>query len=254
MYNNSQEIIIKEVAKIISKGEVVAFTGAGISAESGIPPFRGSEGLWEKYNPEEYAYIESFITHPEKVWEMLREIYKSFIKAKPNIAHLVLAEMEQKGILKGLITQNIDGLHQKAGSKKVIELHGTGDKLICLKCLSEVEFKEEFIKIFPFPRCNSCGFPLKPKVTFFGEPLSQQALSSAYELVQACKTLLIIGTSGVVVPAAYIPYKAKRSGAIIVEINLEETPYTSSISDYFLKGKAGEILSKLKLHLEALIC
>lgn len=250
MHNNSQEDIIKKIAQIIISGEVVAFTGAGISVESGIPAFRGSQGLWKKYDPEEYAYLEAFLNYPEKVWQMLREIYNLLLEAKPNPAHLVLSNMEKMGILKAVITQNIDNLHQRAGSRKVIELHGTGEKLICLKCYHEISFEERLLEILPFPRCKNCNFPLKPKVVFFGEPLPQEALSEAFYLAQNCRVLIIIGTSGMVTPAAYIPYRAKKSGATIIEINLEETPYTSSISDFFLEGKAGEILSKLEKYLK----
>lgn len=250
MYNNSQEEIIKKVAQIMILGEVVAFTGAGISVESGIPAFRGSQGLWKKYDPEEYAYIEAFLNHPERVWQMLREVYSLLLKAEPNSAHLVLSDLEKMGILKAVITQNIDNLHQRAGSKKVIELHGTGEKLICLKCYREIPFTEKLLEILPFPKCKSCNFPLKPKVVFFGEPLPQEALSEAFYLAQNCRVLIIIGTSGMVIPAAHIPYRAKKSGATIIEINLKETPYTSSISDFFLKGRAGEILSKLEKYLK----
>ena len=237
--------LMKEVADLIKQGGVVAFTGAGISVESGIPPFRGAKGLWSKYNPEEYAYIETFLRNPEKVWIMLREMYRCFSEAKPNLAHLVLAEFETKGYLEAVITQNIDSLHQKAGSKKVIELHGSGDRLVCLDCKKEYPFIEEYLKLTPYPKCKRCNKPLKPAIVFFGEPLPEKALSQAFELVKSCKVLIVIGTSGVVYPAAYLPYEAKRSGAKIIEINPEESAYTNSITDYFFKEKAGEFFKNL---------
>ncbi len=242
--------LIKKVAEEIKeKKEVVAFTGAGISVESGIPAFRGSQGLWEKYDPEQYAHILTFLNEPAKVWKMLKEMFSIALKAKPNIAHIVLAEMEKKHYLKAVITQNVDGLHQEAGNQKVIELHGNGRFLVCISCYSKFLFVEEYLNIEPYPVCEICKGPLKPDVVFFGESLPEKALSSAYELAESCKIFLIIGTSGLVYPAAQIPYYAKSKGATVVEINLGGTPYTYKITDYFLKGKAGEILAKLSDYL-----
>lgn len=246
---NLEEFIKKVAEEIRKKKEVVAFTGAGISVESGIPAFRGSQGLWEKYDPEEYAYISAFLKEPAKVWKMLREMFSIALKAKPNVAHLVLAEMEKKNFLKAVITQNVDGLHQEAGSQKVIELHGSGRNLVCLSCYSKVPFLEEYLEVEPYPVCKTCKKALKPDVVFFGEPLPEEALSSAYELAKSCKIFLIIGTSGIVYPAAQIPYYAKAKGATIVEVNLWESSYTYKITDFFLKGKAGEILAKLSEYL-----
>ncbi|HAA84166.1 MAG TPA: RNA polymerase subunit sigma [Thermodesulfobacterium commune] len=247
---NRKEELVKEVVELIKQGGIVAFTGAGISVESGIPPFRGAKGLWTKYNPEEYAYIETFIKNPEKVWMMLREMYQCFKEAKPNPAHLVLAELENRGYLEAVITQNIDNLHQKAGSKKVIELHGSGESLVCLNCGKKYRFTEEFLKMFPCPKCEKCGKALKPEIVFFGEPLPEEALNQAFELIKRCKALIIIGTSGVVYPAAYLPYEAKRSGAKIIEVNPEESAYTESITDYFFKERAGEFFEEFKRFLE----
>ncbi|MCS7279507.1 MAG: NAD-dependent deacylase [Thermodesulfobacteriaceae bacterium] len=244
------EKLIREVAEEINKNkEVVAFTGAGISVESGIPAFRGSQGLWEKYDPEEYAYISVFLRNPAKVWKMLRDMFSIALQAKPNTAHLVLAEMEKKGYLKAIITQNVDGLHQEAGSQKVIELHGNGRFLVCLSCHNRVPFLREHLEIEPYPVCQTCQKALKPDVVFFGEPLPEEALNSAYALAKSCKIFLIVGTSGVVYPAAQIPYYAKSKGATIVEVNLWESSYTYKLTDFFLKGKAGEIFDKLSKYL-----
>lgn len=247
---NRKEELVKEVVELIKQGGIVAFTGAGISVESGIPPFRGAKGLWTKYNPEEYAYIGTFLRNPEKVWMMLREIYQCFKEATPNPAHLVLADLENKGYLEAVITQNIDNLHQKAGNKKVIELHGTGESLTCLDCGKRYKFFEEFVNMFPYPKCEKCGKALKPEIVFFGEPLPEEALTQAFELVKRCKVLIVIGTSGVVYPAAYLPYEAKRSGAKIIEVNPEESAYTESITDYFFKERAGEFFEEFKRFLE----
>jgi len=237
---------IKEVANLIKNSKyTVAFTGAGISVESGIPTFRGSQGLWSKYDPEEYAYIEAFLRNPSKVWKMLREMYEVILSAKPNPAHKVLSELEKVGYLKTVITQNIDGLHQEAGSRNVIEFHGNCKWLFCLNCGKREKIDRKLISRLPYPECPDCKAPLKPEVVFFGEPIPFNAKIMAEEEAKNCEVMLIIGTSGVVYPAAELPYIAKTKGAKIVEINLEETPYTSSITDYFLQGKASEILEKI---------
>jgi len=238
--------LYKEVADLIKTSKhSLAFTGAGISVESGIPTFRGSQGLWSKYDPEEFAHIESFIRNPAKVWKMIREMFMILFEAKPNLAHEILAEMEKRGYLKAVITQNIDGLHQLAGSKNVIEYHGNCKWLLCLSCGKKEEIKKELIEMLPYPKCKECETPLKPDVIFFGEAIPFEAKKRAEREVKECDLLLIIGTSGVVYPASQLPYMAKLNKATIVEINLEETSYTHSITDYFFKGKASEILFKI---------
>jgi len=240
--------LYKEIADLIKNSKYsLAFTGAGISVESGIPTFRGSQGLWSKYDPEEFAHIDSFIRNPAKVWKMIREMFTIIFEAKPNPAHEILAEIEKRGYLKAVITQNIDGLHQLAGSKNVIEYHGNCKWLLCLNCGKKEEVKRELIEMLPYPKCKECEAPLKPDVVFFGEAIPFEAKKRAEKEVQRCDLLLIIGTSGVVYPASQLPYMAKLNKATIIEINLEETPYTHSITDYFLKGKAEEILFKIFL-------
>ncbi len=222
----------------------IALTGAGISAESGIPTFRGAQGLWSKYDPDEYAHISSFRRNPEKIWHMLRELILVLKDAEPNPAHICLAELEKRGILKCVITQNVDGLHQKAGSKNVIEFHGTNSRLICLNC-PDVVVDAYSLDYKEFPRCPNCGSLLKPDVVFFGEPIPPDALARSFEEARKCDLCLVIGTSAVVYPAADIPFVAKRNGAKIVEINPETTGLTRSITDYIILGKAGEVFSKL---------
>jgi NAD-dependent deacetylase len=236
----------KALAKLIQeKGYVVAFTGAGISVDSGIPAFRGGQGLWEKYDPMEYAEIRAFYRNPEKVWIMLREMSEVIFESKPSPAHLALGVLERKGILKAVITQNVDGLHQEAGNTNVIEYHGNHRWLVCPSCSKRIPLAREVVSIRPYPKCEKCDTVLKPDVVFFGEGIPMVAAVSANEEADLCNTLLIIGTSGVVYPAAEIPFTAKSKGATIIEINVEDTPFTSSITDYFLKGTASEILPKI---------
>ncbi len=176
---------------------------------------------------------------------MLREMFELIFNAKPNPAHIVLAELEKLGYLKSVITQNIDGLHQLAGNKNVIEFHGNCRFLVCLNCGKRENIKKELIETLPYPSCPNCKSPLKPDVVFFGEPIPFKAKSKAEAEAKTCDLMLVIGTSGIVFPAGEIPYIAKTTGAKIIEINLEETPYTYSITDYFLKGKASEILTEI---------
>ena len=222
---------------------VLALTGAGISTESGIPAFRGSQGLWERYDPEEYAHISSFLRNPKKVWGMLKELYGIMKEAQPNPAHEALALLEEHGLLKGVITQNVDGLHQRAGSKRVIEFHGSGETLICLSC-GRV-FKTDEVSLEDLPPTCPCGGLLKPQIVFFGEPIPPQVLDEAFQEADRCDLMLVVGTSAQVYPAAQLPYKVAERGGRIVEINLEETPLTRELSTIFLKGSASQILPRL---------
>lgn len=240
----------KEVAQLIRDlGHVVAFTGAGISVDAGIPAFRGGQGLWEKYDPMEYAHIQSFLSTPAKVWIMLREMAAVIFEAKPTPAHLALSELERLGSLGAVITQNVDGLHQIAGNSDVIEYHGNHRRLICPHCSKKVPFTEDLAAIFPYPTCDHCGEALKPDVVFFGEQIPFSEAVRASDAAKNCRILLIIGTSGVVYPAAELPYTAHSNGAKVVEINVSPTPFTSSICDYFLEGSASDVLPKVMQHM-----
>ena len=234
------------MARLIKeKGQVVAFTGAGISVESGIPAFRGGQGLWEKYDPMEYAHISSFLTEPEKVWCMLREMGETILKAAPSGAHKALGALEKAGLLSAVITQNVDGLHQMAGNTNVIEYHGSHRRLICPTCSKTGPFTDEVLSVMPFPVCERCGTALKPDVVFFGEGIPVAAMARADQEATSCKIMLIIGTSGVVYPAADIPFMASRMGAKIVEINVSPTPFTSAITHHFLGGGASEAMAAI---------
>lgn len=236
----------QKVAELVKeKGYVVAFTGAGISADSGIPTFRGGQGLWEKYDPMEYAHIRVFNSNPEKVWVMLREMSEVILSAKPSPAHLALSELETKGFLKAVITQNVDGLHHIAGNNNVIEYHGNHRWLVCMSCSKRTPLSHELISVVPYPRCEKCNGVLKPDVVFFGEGIPMLEMIRANEEANRCNIMFVIGTSGVVYPAAEVPYMVKSRGATIVEINISPTPFTSSISDYFFEGTASQILPRI---------
>lgn len=235
--------LLEQAADIIIKGNFnIALTGAGISVESGIPDFRGKGGLWTKYDPAEYATVAAFKEDPEKVWKMIKEMDELLVKAKPNKAHISLAELEKMGYLHGIITQNVDNLHQAAGSTNVIEYHGTSKTLSCPWC-GKGYHKEEKKGEYP-PKCE-CGKILKPDIVFFGEPIPRQAMARSFEMASRAGVLLIIGTSAVVSPANTIPSIAKKNGAKVVEVNKERTWLTDSITDIFLQGSAGEIIEEI---------
>jgi len=234
--------LIQRAAKDILKSKkTVAFTGAGISVESGIPAFRGAQGLWKRYDPEEYAHIDAFHMDPGKVWLMIKEMFALIMTAKPNPAHLGLAELERMGLLASVITQNVDGLHQAAGNTNVIEFHGNHNTLSCLRCATKVDGSS--LKLEDLPAlCPSCSSLLKPDVVFFGEPIPWRAQVFSSSEAQSCTAMLVIGTSAVVYPAATIPITAKGRGATVIEINMEPTAMTDETSDYLIEGSAGEII------------
>jgi NAD-dependent deacetylase len=234
--------LIQRAAKdILNSKKTIAFTGAGISVESGIPDFRGAEGLWQKYDPEEYATIHAFHSNPDKVWLMLKEMFSLVMTAEPNPAHIGLVELERMGYLSSVITQNVDGLHQAAGNKNVIEFHGSHRTLSCLKCSTKIDGLSLSPKDLP-PRCSRCSSLLKPDVVFFGEPIPWEAQVMSFKESKSCRAILVIGTSAVVYPAATIPITAKERGATVIEINKEPTAMTDQISDYLICGSAGEII------------
>ena len=237
----NHQLIQRAAKDILQSKKTIAFTGAGISVESGIPDFRGAEGLWQKYDPEEYAHIHAFYSNPDKVWLMLKEMFLLIMNAKPNPAHIGLAELERMGLLSSIVTQNVDGLHQAAGSKNVIEFHGSHRTLSCPKCSTKIEGASLTLEDLP-PRCSRCSSLLKPDVVFFGEPIPWEAQIMSFKESKSCSAVLVIGTSVVVYPAATIPVMAKENGATVIEINKEPTPITDETSDYLICGSAGEII------------
>lgn len=237
--------LYEKAAAVIKKSKaLIALTGAGHSVESGIPDFRSPGGLWDRFDPMEYAHIDSFRRNPEKVWELVFALRKITDNAKPNAGHNALARLEEIGLLKAVITQNIDNLHQAAGNKNVIEFHGNASVLECLDCGSS--YRSDEIKIEnKAPLCLKCGRILKPGFIFFGEMIPRDALLNSEQLAGASDAILVVGTSAVVHPAAGIPYRAKQNGATVIELNLERTVLTSSITDIFLQGNIITTLPRL---------
>ena len=225
----------------------LAMTGAGISAESGIPTFRGEGGLWTKYDPVKVSSIDSFMADPEAYWKVSRDRGRVALAAKPNPGHITLAAMESAGRLAAIVTQNTDGLHQDAGSKRVIELHGSGRAVECLDCKqreprSEVQAR---LDIEMPPRCRNCGsIFLKPTVVLFGEPMPAAAVHDAFELAAMTDVVLVVGSSLVVYPAAEVPLAALRAGARMVIINAEPTPF-DRIANVVIHGRSGEVLPQI---------
>jgi NAD-dependent deacetylase len=230
--------------ELINKSSyIVAFTGAGISVESGIAPFRGENGIWNKYE-EKLFDIDYFTNHIEEAWDMLCDgFYEGTLKAKPNEAHKVLAQMEAMGKLKSIITQNIDDLHTKAGSKTVYELHGNAAKLSCLK--DGLKYKATDFDLKTAPRCKKCGNILKPDFVFFGEQLPQVDLAKSLEDAKKCDLMIVIGSTGLVYPAASMPQIAKQNGAKIIEINPNKTVYTNTLTDIFIQSGAVAAMTEI---------
>ncbi|SDB89831.1 SIR2 family NAD-dependent protein deacylase [Williamwhitmania taraxaci] len=236
---------IEQAAQAIRQSSyTVAFTGAGISAESGIPPFRGEKGIWNRYDPKvlELSY---FYAHPEVSWQAIREIFYDFFgKAKPNAAHLALAQLEAAGYLKSIITQNIDNLHQEAGSSRIFEFHGNSHTLVCTRCHAHYRIGEISLEVLP-PLCTKCGALLKPNFVFFEEGIPEQAYAGSVEASENAQVMVVVGTTGEVYPAATMVSIAKQHGAKIIEINLESSAFTHRYTDIFIGGKAGEVLPQL---------
>lgn len=229
----------------------MVLTGAGISVESEIPPFRGPGGLWSKYDPMEYGHIETLKRDPEKAWILLWDIIRSSSGAKPNEAHRSLARMEKKGWIGPVVTQNVDGLHILGGSSDVLEIHGNVRRMYCQQCGREEELVVERIDEFK-PLCE-CGGWKRPDIVFFGEALPDDVFGRSLKAASEYKSILIIGTSGIVYPAAMIPEEVKLRGGAVVEINPSRTPYTDRSTDQFIKAPATVGVVALERALERLM-
>lgn len=225
---------------------VVFFTGAGISAESGIPTFRGAEGIWKKFNPQELASFEGFMKNPALVWEWYKYRKQIVHNSEPNTGHLAIAELQKFIPNVIVITQNIDNLHRRAGSKKIYELHGNIEKNFCIKC--KKRYDDEVDLSADVPTCT-CGGMIRPDVVWFGEYLPQDQFTAAEQAAENCAVFIAAGTSAVVYPAAGLIFTAKQAGAYIIEINIEETEI-SRFADVSFFNKSGivipEILKELK--------
>jgi len=228
--------------EIFSLKSLLVLTGAGVSQESGIPTFRGEEGLWKNYNPQELATPYAFEKNPKLVWEWYNFRREIILKAKPNPAHFGIKKLEDIIPEFLLVTQNVDDLHKEAGSKKILELHGNIFRTRCTKC-NRKEFKKEILREIP-PKCKDCGGLLRPDVVWFGESIDEEIFSKVLDFSLKCEAILVVGTSAVVYPAASIPFIFKNNGGKVFEINLEPTQI-SEIADISIFGKAGEIFQKL---------
>jgi len=243
---------IEEIARLIlTSKRIVIFAGAGLSTESGIPDFRSPGGVWDRYDPEDLNF-QNFLSSEasrEKYWQMATEMYEPMKKAQPNLAHLAIAEMEGLGKLDCVITQNIDGLHFKAGNSedKVIQLHGTAMYVSCLTCgkrYDRDEIQERLRKGLKAPYCDACGGPLKPATISFGQSMPEKETQEAYHRSSLSDLFFVISSSLVVQPAASMPLVAKRNGAKLVIINRDPTSY-DDMADLVIHGQAGPIMDNI---------
>ncbi|MEW6051646.1 MAG: NAD-dependent deacylase [Candidatus Zixiibacteriota bacterium] len=236
--------MLKKIARVIRQSRrCVVLTGAGISAESGVPTFRGKEGLWGKFRPEELATMGAFLANPKIVWEWYNWRRQLIAKVEPNAGHYALAEMSRWFRSFTLVTQNVDNLHRLAGSTEVLELHGNIYRNKCAKCGRLFEETEE-IEPSRIPACRYCGGAIRPDVVWFGEMLPEDVIDLAFRRSEEADLFLSVGTSALVHPAATLPVVAKRHGAVLVEINPEPTPL-SELADYAIQQPAGQALPAL---------
>ena len=224
---------------ILESQPCVVLTGAGVSTESGIPDFRSRTGIWRQYDPMEYATIDAFRRDPAKVWEFYAKRLGVLAEARPNAAHVALAELERSGLVEAVVTQNVDRLHQQAGSVNVVEVHGSIRTASCLACGHREGF-ERVVSLLPVPECADCGAVLKPDVVMFGELMPATELDRAFELVRAAGLLLVVGSSLEVYPVAALPEEAAR----LAIVNRGETPYDRR-ADVKIDASAGETLSQV---------
>jgi NAD-dependent deacetylase len=246
-------VTVERAAELLSAARKgVAFTGAGVSAESGIPTFRGVGGLWTKYDPVKVSSIDSFMQDPTAYWMVSKERGAIALAARPNPGHLALVALEAAGFLVAIVTQNTDGLHQASGSRRVVEVHGSSRTVQCLDCgirESRAVVQARLAVQMP-PQCKSCGGThLKPSVVLFGEPMPVAAMHEALALAQSADVMLVVGSSLVVHPAADIPLAAVRSGATLIIVNAEPTPF-DSLAEVVIHGRAGEVLPEILSQVE----
>lgn len=244
------EIKAELASKLKEAKSLLFFTGAGISAESGISTFRGKDGLWNKLKPEELANFNAFMKNPEMVWEWYQYRRQIVENTEPNLGHLAIAEFE-KYYNVNVVTQNVDNLHARAGSTNIDELHGSIIRNFCVDC-NEYFSSEKLKQSTGVPRCDKCNGLIRPDVVWFGETLRGDAFPNGEKAAKNCDICFVVGTSGIVYPAAYIPLTAKQYGAYIVEINIEPTDFSYQ-ADYSIFGKSGEILPEILKYSSKLI-
>ncbi len=227
-------------ALIVDAQPCVVLTGAGVSTESGIPDFRSPTGIWRRYDPMEYATIEAFRRDPAKVWDFYSKRLGVLADAKPNAAHLALAELERRGLVEAVVTQNVDRLHQAAGSAQVVEVHGSIRTASCPACGHREGF-ERVVELLPVPACERCGEVLKPDVVMFGELMPEAELDRAFALARGAGLLLVVGSSLEVFPVAALPEETLAAGGRLAIVNRGETPYDGR-ADLRIEGAAGVVL------------
>ncbi len=246
MSNINNYTKVKEIIK--NAKYLVVFTGAGISVESGIPVFTGNHGLWSKYDPK-FIQLSYFFNHPNHSWQEIKKIFYDHMlnKAQPNLAHLTIGKWFKQGIVKTVITQNIDHLHQKGGCNNIVEFHGTTKTISCTKCHTKYEASEIDLNILP-PKCKKCGGLLKPDFIFYGEGIKNDVYQSTIKEILKADVILIVGTSGQVMPANYLPIMAKQqNNPVIIEVNPSKSSFTNEIVDYYFDTKATEFFKMLNL-------
>ena len=231
------------MAHLVLADSVVVFTGAGVSAESGVPTFRGAGGIWKKFRPEELASMDAFLKNPALVWEWYSHRKKIIAEVRPNPGHHALVHMEKLFRRFDVITQNIDNLHRRAGSTRVHELHGNIERNYCMNCGTAYP-DNSLGTMSDVPQCGKCGGLIRPDVVWFGEMLPEEEWTASARAAASCDVFFSVGTSAVVYPAASLPFMAKQAGAFLVEINAEPTSLTDH-ADEFLQGPSGVILPAL---------
>jgi NAD-dependent deacetylase len=239
----------ESVRRFRAAKKAVALTGAGISVESGIDDFRSPGGLWSRFPPDEYATMDVFRRNPEKSWRLFRALGSDLVGKKPNGAHLALAELEDEGCLRGIVTQNIDNLHQQGGSRTVLEMHGNHHYLQCPGCGIIRVLPDSLLHSDDVPHCHRCHAVVKPNVVLFGENV--HCYDEIDDLLQDCDLLMVVGTSAQVYPAALLPDKVSRSGGLIYEFNIDTTALTAKRCDYFFQGPASVMLRRFLESLKA---
>lgn len=249
MHDSLRESLERAAGLIKTSMPILAFTGAGISVESGIPPFRGDGGVWGRYDPS-LLDITTFHDRPEASWKAIKEIfYESFGQARPNPAHEVLASWEARGIVDFTVTQNIDGLHRLAGTKRLSEFHGAIGDLECTSCHGRFPASAGILAP-ELPVCPACGGLLKPDFVFFGQAIPEEAMASAFAAAQRARLCLIVGSTGTVYPAASVPLAVKRRGGILIEIDPGQTEF-SSLADLHIALGASQALMEIDTILQA---
>ena len=239
---NSSPAVQELKERLARTAAVTVLTGAGISADSGVPTFRSAEGLWKNHRPEELASPEAFARNPKLVWEWYNWRRELIATKQPNPAHTALVELENNVNNFWLITQNVDGLHPLAGSRCLSEIHGNIWKVRCTQC-GHVKFNHD-VPIATLPECSACKGLLRPHIIWFGESLDAEDLQKSFDALRNCEVLLIIGTSGVVYPAASFGPIAKENGAFVAEVNLDPTP-NSDLVDLAIQGHAKDLVPQL---------